>query len=74
MKSKILGSKIKYFRNKAGFSQFDLESIVGFSPGSISRIENGLTMPTLGTVYKIAKALALTKEETMELFLAQKES
>jgi len=37
-----LGEKIKTYRNRAGISQLDLEMEIGASPGSISRIENGV--------------------------------
>ncbi len=59
-----LGNKIKYFRERAGLTQFDLELALRTSPGSISRIEKGKTNPTKETLYKIHEVLDLNAFET----------
>ncbi|MCA9386826.1 helix-turn-helix transcriptional regulator [Candidatus Dojkabacteria bacterium] len=62
-----LGSRIKKFRKRSGYSQFDLENNIDLSPGSISRIETGLVNPTKETIFLIAKALELNQKDTSEL-------
>lgn len=58
-----IGNRIQYFRNRASMSQFDLETEIDASPGSLSRIEHGLTNPSKETIQKIAKALGLVHLE-----------
>jgi transcriptional regulator with XRE-family HTH domain len=60
--------KILKARSKKGFSQLDLELVAGFSPGTMSRIENGKVNPSKETLFRIAYALQLSWEETCELF------
>lgn len=68
MSEHIIGNKIRYFRRKAGITQFELELRINASYGSISRMENGLTNPTKETLFAIASALDLTPFETAQLF------
>jgi transcriptional regulator with XRE-family HTH domain len=65
MKSKqlVTGRRIRFFRERAGMSQMDLELAIGASAGAISRIEGGSTNPTKETVYEIAKKLHLHYRE-----------
>ncbi len=63
MNTAKLGQKIKFFRERANLSQFELENEIGGSAGSISRIENGKVNPTKETLEKIAKVLALNDYE-----------
>lgn len=65
---KALGQKIKYYRNRAGVSQLDLELEINTSPGRISKIENGKINPDKETVVSIAKALDLRSNEIASLF------
>jgi len=58
-----LGRKIKYFRNRAGLSQFALELGIDTSSGTISRIENDEVNPTKETIIKISKILELTHNQ-----------
>ena len=57
-----LGNKIKELRNKKGLTQEELAHRIGADKGYISRIERGLTVPTVATLYKIAAAMGLTVE------------
>ena len=47
-------------RKNAGLTQQELADRIGANKGYISRIERGLTVPTVATLYKIASALGLT--------------
>ena len=49
-------------RKNAGLTQQDLADRIGANKGYISRIERGLTVPTVATLYKIASAMGLTIE------------
>ena len=49
-------------RKNAGLTQQDLADRIGADKGYISRIERGLTVPTVATLYKIASAMGLTIE------------
>lgn len=63
-----LGHKVKLFRTRSGFSQLELEIIIGASSGSICRIESGKVNPTKETLFAIARALNLNNTETAYLF------
>ncbi len=62
-----IGKRLKYFREKKGLSQSQLETEADLSFGSISRTENGLTNPTKETLLKIADLLKLNNEEIIYL-------
>lgn len=49
-------------RKRAGLTQAQLASRIGAEKGYISRIERGLTVPTVATLYKIASAMGLRVE------------
>lgn len=55
--SSKIGTRIKELRNDSGLAQKWLAEVAGLSPGLISRIENGLTMPSIPTLQVIADAL-----------------
>jgi len=48
-----IGKKVKKFRNKAGLSQIELESMLDASSGSLSRIESGEVNPTKEMLNKL---------------------
>ncbi|MFQ5493142.1 MAG: helix-turn-helix domain-containing protein [Candidatus Dojkabacteria bacterium] len=62
-----IGRRIRFFRERAGMSQFDLEVEIGNSQGSLSRIESGQTNPSKETLGKISETLRLTQLERMYL-------
>lgn len=49
-------------RKNAGITQAELAKRIGANKGYISRIERGLTIPTVSTLYRIAAAMGLTVE------------
>lgn len=62
-----IGEKIKQYRQRANLSQLDLETEIGASVGSISRIENGTVNPTKETIYLVSKTLNLSDRELLDL-------
>lgn len=46
-------------RKKAHLTQDELAKRIGASKGYISRVERGLTVPTVATLYKIVAAMGL---------------
>ncbi len=63
-----LGEKIKFFRKRAGLTQFNLELEIGLAQGAISRIESGKVNPTKETIADIAYSLKLDTSEIASLF------
>lgn len=57
MDAKKLGKKIKMSRIELDLNQTDLANKIGAKQKSISRYETGLSMPSIETLVKIAKAL-----------------
>jgi transcriptional regulator with XRE-family HTH domain len=57
MDAKKLGKKIKVARVELDLNQSELAKKIGAKQKSISRYENGLSMPSIDTLMKIAKAL-----------------
>ena len=49
-------------RKNARLTQEELAKRIGADKGYISRIERGLTTPTVSTLYRIAAAMGLTVE------------
>ena len=49
-------------RKNAGLTQAELSNRIGADKGYISRVERGLTIPTVATLYKIAAAMGMTVE------------
>ena len=49
-------------RKNAGLTQKELAERIGADKGYISRIERGLTVPNVSTLYRIAAAMGLTVE------------
>lgn len=66
--NKPVGTIIREFRTREGFSQFDLELLCNFSNGSLSRIESGATNPTKETISKLIEKLKLNSYEAAMLY------
>lgn len=49
-------------RKNAGLTQQELAERIGADKGYISRLERGLTIPTVSTLYRIAAAMGLAVE------------
>ena len=57
MKSKLVGRRIREYREKAGISQEELADTVGMRVTSISNIERGRNFPTFENFIKIANSI-----------------
>jgi DNA-binding XRE family transcriptional regulator len=57
MDAKKLGKKIKLARVELDLTQTDLAKKISAKQKSISRYENGISLPSLETLVKIAKLL-----------------
>lgn len=57
MDKKKLGLKVKLARTELGLNQAEFARKIGATQKSISRYETGDSLPTLGTLVKIAEAL-----------------
>ena len=55
--AKRIGSRVKELRKGSNLTQKRLAETTGLSPGLLSRIENGLTMPSLPTLQIISNTL-----------------
>jgi len=53
----IIGERIREFREARRISQQDMQDRTGLLRGYLSRVENGHTIPSLGTLEKFARAL-----------------
>jgi transcriptional regulator with XRE-family HTH domain len=53
----IIGERLRALREERRFSQSDIERRTGLLRYYISRVENGHTVPSLGTLEKICRAL-----------------
>jgi transcriptional regulator with XRE-family HTH domain len=52
-----LGRNVRELRTSQGLTLAALAELVGISPSAISQIERGATEPSLGTLWKLGKAL-----------------
>lgn len=57
-------SEISYQRQEKGITQTELSKLSGIPQKTISRIENGLDIPTFDTVGKLMNALGCTPKIT----------
>ena len=57
MADMIIGDRLRALREENGLSQGDIEKRTGLIRVYISRIENGHTVPSIGTLEKMARAL-----------------
>lgn len=54
-----IGREVRNFRNKLGIKIADLSVATGVSIGMLSKIENGMTSPSLTTLQTLARALSV---------------
>lgn len=64
---KTVGEKFRFYRNRAGISQVNLEQQVGFGLGTLSRIENDRMNPSKEVIFRFAKAINLQKHEIWDI-------
>jgi transcriptional regulator with XRE-family HTH domain len=61
--TKILGTRLRNFRKRAGLSQMEMELEIGASSGYLSRVENGEVNPTKESLEKMSRVLRLNHKE-----------
>ena len=66
MDPKSLGKKIKIARVEQDLNQTEIARKIGANQKSVSRYENGLSIPTLETMVKIAKVLKKSVDHFVE--------
>ena len=54
-----IGREVRAFRNKLGITVADLAAGTGLSLGMLSKIENGMTSPSLTTLQSLSRALGV---------------
>ncbi|MBN9672063.1 helix-turn-helix domain-containing protein [Roseibium aggregatum] len=54
-----IGHEVRAFRKKLGITVADLASATGISVGMLSKLENGMTSPSLTTLQAVARALGV---------------
>ena len=54
-----IGREVRTFRNKLGITGGDLAAATGLSLGMLSKIENGMTSPSLTTLQALSRALGV---------------
>jgi transcriptional regulator with XRE-family HTH domain len=59
----IIGERLRRLREKKGFTQGHIEERSGLMKCYISRVENGHTVPSLGTLERFATALEVPLHE-----------
>ncbi len=52
-----IGREVRFFRKKLDMTVIDVAKASGLSPGMLSKIENGVTSPSLATLQALSKAL-----------------
>lgn len=62
---KLLGEKVKFYREDRKLYQVELADIVGISTGYIGSIEQGVRSPSLKVLKKIAKALKVSPKDLL---------
>jgi transcriptional regulator with XRE-family HTH domain len=66
-----LGAVIKMMREEKGFSARSLSLTCGLSPSYVSKLESGVSKPTVDTLMKIATELELNESEILFLMGCQ---
>ena len=61
------GKKLKMERTKKDYSQEKLSSLSNISKNSISAIERGESIPSIGTIEKLANALNMPVTELIDV-------
>jgi transcriptional regulator with XRE-family HTH domain len=64
---KIFGEILRELRNEAGISQENLAHESDLDRSFISMLERGLRMPTITTLFRIAKPLRKTPSEIIKI-------
>ena len=67
-----IGSKIKQLRQKASMTQEQLGASLGISAQSVSKWENGVTMPDIALLPLLSGVLGVTIDEIFDLTTEQR--
>ncbi len=67
-----IGNKIKQLRFKAGLTQEQLSSSLGISAQSVSKWENGVTMPDITLLPALSEEFGVTIDELFDLTVEQR--
>lgn len=65
--TKLVGERIKYFRNQRGLSQEQLALRAGINTSYAGQLERGEKSPTVDTLGKISTALNIPLEEFFQI-------
>ncbi|PWU14403.1 MAG: hypothetical protein C5B50_17655 [Verrucomicrobia bacterium] len=60
------GARLRFWRNKLGMTQAEVERRAGLAHNALSRIETGQVDPQFETVTRIAEALGMSFEEVQQ--------
>ncbi len=63
---KSIGRRLRIVRIEKGMSQGDIEKRTGLLRSYLSRVENGHTIPSVGTLRKISAALGVSTAELLD--------
>src|SRR3712207_5708335 len=67
----VVGDQIRILRWDKRMKQGELARRAGLSQNSVSSIENGKSMPSVGTVVRIARALGVPPSDLLEAMAAE---
>lgn len=70
---KQIGLRIKGIRKKHKISQEQLAEMTNLNQRTVLRVENGQTLPTLDTLYKIAENLDCSILDFLSISMSRKE-
>ncbi len=69
-----LGHQIRFFRKRLGITLADLATTAGISLGMLSKIENGMTSPSLTSLQQLSIALGVPMTAFFQRFEQQREA
>ena len=69
-----IGRQVRQYRKDLNMSIAELSKITGLSPGMISKIENGNTSPSLGTLKALSAALNVPVTALFRVFEEQRDA
>ncbi|MEL6516096.1 MAG: XRE family transcriptional regulator [Pseudomonadota bacterium] len=69
-----IGREVRGFRHQRGMTVTDLAASTGLSPGMLSKIENGLTSPSLTTLQTLSHALGVPLTAFLSRFEERREA
>lgn len=65
MRDYSFGNFISALRERRGLSQYQLGALVGVSDKAVSKWENGVSTPRLGTIKKLLNVLDISVDELL---------